>query len=263
MFIDTHCHFDFPPFMDHCQELLQRAIDAKLIAIIVPAVSADRFDMICQLTCNHPLLFGALGLHPIYSHGEQDLETLQQALHLRHDKIIAVGEIGLDKYVSTPDWSEQYGYFTQQLQLAKRYDLPVLLHSRRAHEPLYQALRKIDLPCRGIVHGFAGSFEQAMRFVKLGYLIGVGGVITYERAQKTRKTIAQLPLSSLVLETDAPDMPLSGYQGQANRPDYLPLIFNQLCLLRPEPAEVIAEALLTNTLTLFNRIHKIIETSVQ
>ena len=125
-------------------------------------------------------------------------------------------EIGLDLFGDDPQFERQQWLLDEQLKLAKRYDLPVILHSRRTHDKLAMHLKRHDLPCTGVVHGFSGSLQQAERFVQLGYKIGVGGTITYPRASKTRDVIAKLPLASLLLETDAPDMPLNGFQGQAN-----------------------------------------------
>ena len=128
----------------------------------------------------------------------------------------------------------------------------MILHSRRTHDKLAMHLKRQDLPRTGVVHGFAGSLQQAQRFVEMGYKIGVGGTITYPRASKTRDVMAQLPLSALLLETDAPDMPLNGYQGQPNRPEQAVRVFATLCELRDEPADEIADALLHNTRTLFD-----------
>lgn len=253
MFIDTHCHFDFPPFIDEPLLSLQLAAKADVSAIIVPTVSADRFATVLALSQHYSPIYAALGLHPIYSHQEQDLSLLEEQLKAQHNSVVAVGEIGLDQYVSEPALDEQLGYFRHQLQLAKQFELPVLLHSRKSHDLLYKELRQANLPCRGIIHGFAGSLEQAKQFVSLGYYIGVGGTITYERANKTRKAIAQLPLSCLVLETDAPDMPIFGYQGEPNRPERIVDIFKALCQLRTEAPQLIEQVLLHNTLTLFNQ----------
>lgn len=177
---------------------------------------------------------------------------MQQALEKRVQKVVAVGEIGLDLYRDDPQFDKQERMLDAQLQLAKRYELPVILHSRRTHDKLAMHLKRHALPRTGVVHGFAGSLQQAERFVQLGYKIGVGGTITYPRASKTREVMARLPLRSLLLETDAPDMPLNGFQGQPNRPEQVTVVFEVLCELRPEPAEVIAEALYRNTTTLFN-----------
>lgn len=139
-----------------------------------------------------------------------------------------------------------------QLKLAKQYDRPVILHSRKSHDQLAAILRRYPVPACGVIHGFAGSLSQAQAFIKLGYSIGVGGTITYERANKTRQAIAQLPLTSLVFETDAPDMPVSGFQGEPNRPERIQWIFQSLCELRHESPDEIAQQLYINSLSLFN-----------
>lgn len=187
----------------------------------------------------------------IEQHTDEDLARLQQALATRPTKVIAIGEVGLDRYRDEPQFAKQERFLEAQLRLAKRYDLPVILHSRRTHDTLAMHLKRQDLPRTGVVHGFAGSLQQAERFVQLGYKIGVGGTITYPRASKTRDVMARLPLEALLLETDAPDMPLNGFQGQPNRPEQAARVFDVLCELRPEPAEAIAEALYHNTTTLF------------
>ncbi|MCX8574322.1 MULTISPECIES: TatD family hydrolase [unclassified Gilliamella] len=256
MFIDTHCHFDFPIFTTDIADSIDKIQQAKIDALIVPAVSANHFHTILHLAEQYNEVYAALGLHPIYQHTESDLEKLSDIINKNPQKLVAMGEIGLDKYNLTVDWQQQLFYFRSQLTLAKKYDLPVLIHSRKTHDIMYHELHQANLPCRGVIHGFSGSYQQAMQFVKLGYYIGVGGVISYARANKTRQTIAQLPLESLVLETDAPDMPLSGRQGQINRPEYLIEIFHVLSQLRKEPQPEILRTILSNTLTLFSRINQ-------
>ncbi|STS88190.1 hydrolase TatD family [Klebsiella variicola] len=167
---------------------------------------------------------------------------------------MAVGEIGLDLYRDDPQFDRQQALLEEQLRLAKRYDLPVILHSRRTHDKLAMLLKKHALPRTGVVHGFAGSLQQAERFVQLGYKIGVGGTITYPRASKTREVMARLPLSALLLETDAPDMPLNGFQGQPNRPEQVARVFDALCELRAEPAPTIEAAVMANTKSLFSAL---------
>lgn len=253
-FIDTHCHFDFPPFTGDEAHSLQRAGEAGIEKIIIPATAAENFARVRALAERFSPLYAALGLHPIVieQHTDEDLARLQQALETRPEKVIAIGEIGLDRYRDDPQFAKQERFLEAQLRLAKRYDLPVILHSRRTHDTLAMHLKRQDLPRTGVVHGFAGSLQQAERFVQLGYKIGVGGTITYPRASKTRDVMARLPLESLLLETDAPDMPLNGFQGQPNRPEQVARVFGVLCELRPEPAERIADALYRNTTTLFD-----------
>ncbi|OCG14852.1 TatD family hydrolase [Gilliamella sp. WF3-4] len=257
MFIDTHCHFDFPPFAGALGDSMYKVRQAGIVGLIIPAVSANYFDTVLQLTDLYPELYAALGLHPIYQHTMADLELLTHIVETKPKKLVAIGEIGLDRYDLTVDWQQQLSFFRSQLALAKRFDLPVLIHSRKSHDIMYHELQQANLPCHGVIHGFSGSYQQAMQFIKLGYYIGVGGVISYERANKTRNTIAQLPLESLVLETDAPDMPLSGRQGQVNRPEYIVEVFKVLLQLRKESSDHILNTILTNTLTLFSRINRV------
>ncbi|VEC01003.1 Uncharacterized deoxyribonuclease YjjV [Cedecea lapagei] len=252
-FYDTHCHFDFPPFSGDEARSIELAAEAGVRKIIVPAVEAGRFDRILALAQNYPALYAAIGLHPIVieKHDEAGLAALEDRLRQKPAKLVALGEIGLDLYREDPQFDRQEFILGEQLKLAKRYDLPVLLHSRRTHDKLALHLKRHNLPRTGVVHGFAGSLQQAERFVAMGYRIGVGGTITYPRASKTREVMARLPLSSLLLETDAPDMPLNGWQGQPNRPERAAKVFESLCQLRSEPAETIANALKKNADELF------------
>lgn len=252
-FYDTHCHFDFPPFTGDEEHSLALAADAGVRKIIVPAIEVGRFNRVLALAQSYPALYAALGMHPIVieKHDETGLATLEDLLRQKPEKLIAIGEIGLDLYREDPQLDRQEFILGEQLKLAKRYDLPVLLHSRRTHDKLALHLKRHNLARTGVVHGFAGSLQQAERFIAMGYRIGVGGTITYPRASKTRDVMARLPLSSLLLETDAPDMPLNGWQGQPNRPERAAKVFDALCELRPEPAEIIANALKNNADELF------------
>jgi TatD DNase family protein len=253
-FVDTHCHFDFPPFTGAEAESLRLAGEAGVRQIIVPSVTSDRFRGILSLAKTFPQLHAALGLHPLYIAEHQDscLELLDSLLSQRDPHLVAVGEIGLDLFMEAPRFEQQQRLLKAQFAMAKREMLPVILHSRRSHDQLAAMLRQAKLPATGVVHGFAGSLSQAQAFIKLGFAIGVGGTISYERAQKTRQVMAQLPLSSLLLETDAPDMPLQGFQGQPNRPERAANVFGILCRLRSETPEQIAATLLDNTRRIFN-----------
>nr|WP_282553405.1 TatD family hydrolase [Providencia sneebia] len=253
-FIDTHCHFDFPPFIESIEQSLLLAEQAGVSKIIIPTVGADNFGRVWQLSQQYPQLYAAMGFHPLYLSQFQvdQIEQLRDYLQQKNAKCVAVGEIGLDLYMQEPLFELQQKVLSEQLKLAKQFDLPVILHSRKSHDQLAVLLRRHPVPACGVVHGFAGSLVQAQAFIKLGYFIGVGGTITYERANKTRQTMSQLPLSSLVFETDAPDMPVSGFQGQSNRPERIQSIFQSLCELRPEPPDEIANQLYKNSQTLFN-----------
>ncbi|MDO4697907.1 MAG: TatD family hydrolase [Pasteurellaceae bacterium] len=259
-FFDTHTHLDYlaDDLNLSIPELVTNAKQAGVERILVVAVFAENFDKVtpCSDLCTENVVYG-LGLHPLYieRHQLQDLDLLEQKLAENSPRCVAVAEIGLDRAIEpicTPAlWQKQCEFLEHQLALAKKYDLPVNLHSRKSHDQLSVFLKKADLPKTGVVHGFAGSYDQAKRFVDLGYKIGVGGTITYERANKTRQAIRRLPLDALLLETDSPDMPVFGYQGQPNRPERLRQTFDSLCQLRSESPEQIADTIWQTSEKLF------------
>lgn len=261
-FFDTHTHLDY--LSQVCQspsvELVQSAEQAGIKQILVVAVFAKNFEEViaCQRCSPNNVVYG-LGLHPLYiqQHQTSHLELLEKYLNQHDPYCTAIAEIGLEKAVldvCTPElWRKQCDFLEAQLALAKRFNLPVNLHSRKSHDALTPFLRKADLPQHGVIHGFAGSYEQAKRFVDLGYKIGVGGTITYARANKTREAIRKLPLESLILETDSPDMPVFGFQGQPNRPERLLVSFQALCELRQESPTEIANTIWQTSFALFGR----------
>lgn len=255
IFIDTHCHLDAPPFTHAMIDSIKKFRQAKVEKIIVPAVSSQNFATIKLLSQHHEPIYYALGLHPIYPHNQEDLVLLEHMLENLPPKLVAIGETGLDNYISNANLAQQQQYLLCQFEFAKQYHLPMILHSRKTHALLYVLLKQAKLPNKGVIHGFSGSYEQAMQFIRLGFYIGVGGIISYQRANKTRNAISRIPLEYIVLETDAPDMPLSGYQGQPNRPENVAKVFDILVSLRSESAEHIQNTILTNTLTLFPRIN--------
>ncbi|MBZ5488341.1 YchF/TatD family DNA exonuclease [Halomonas aquamarina] len=252
-FVDTHCHFDFPPFVGTETQSLAKAGEAGVEKIIAVGVTAERFDGVMALAERYEPVYAALGIHPmaINDFEEAHLDRLEAWLEQKPEKLVAIGEIGLDLYIDDPQFERQQALLDAQLRLARTFELPVILHSRRAHDKLAMHLRRIELPRAGVVHGFAGSEQQARAFIEAGYYIGVGGTITYERATKTRRTLSRLPLSALLLETDSPDMPVQGFQGEPNRPERIRHAFESLCEIRDEPPEEIASTIRDNTRRLF------------
>ncbi|RJG51664.1 TatD family deoxyribonuclease [Motilimonas pumila] len=255
--IDSHCHFDFAEF-DHARtNILRRCQALPLAAIVVPGTERSRWQQVKTLSQRYPEVFYALGLHPYFLARLQsdDLDVLRQHLANKTNTLIAVGEIGLDAAIDI-DMALQQVIFQRQLDLASEFQLPVILHQRKTAHQLLQALKGFELG--GVLHGFSGSKELACSFIDRGFKVGIGGVITYPRANKTRQAVASLPLDALVLETDAPDMPVNGFQGQANSPERLANIVSCLCGLRPEPEAVIREALWQNTLAAFPRLKSLL-----
>jgi TatD DNase family protein len=247
MLIDSHCHLDFSCFDNDRIEIIGRCKKLTVNTILIPGTQASQWQKQIELCYSHPQLRFALGLHPYFlnTFKPAHLDRLTYLLNEYPNKVIALGEIGLDTH-SNIDWDLQTHVFEQQLVIAKAHKLPVILHHRNSHNQLIRILKAKKFNQGGIVHAFSGSLQEAKIYIDLGFKIGVGGGITYSRANKTRKTIAQLPLSCLVLETDAPDMPLMGKQGQRNSPEYLPEVFEAMCALRNETKQDILEACSSN-----------------
>nr|WP_320011271.1 TatD family hydrolase [uncultured Desulfobulbus sp.] len=238
---DTHCHLDVSPIYGQVGQVLQRARAVGVQDCVVPGVDREGWQRLLELCRQDSGLHAAPGLHPMYLslHQPADLEEL--AALAENGQIIALGEIGLDYFVPDLDRSEQQLLFEAQLALAHKSHLPVLLHARKAHDQVLSTLRRKKFPHGGIVHAFSGSFQQAMEYIKLGFGIGIGGTITYDRATKIRKNCAELPQEWLVLETDAPDIIVAQHRNEpCNLPEYLPEILSNLASIRKEAPEITA-----------------------
>ena len=205
--IDTHCHLDAAEFDADRDAVAARARDAG-VALVLPAVALANFDAVRALAQRHDAVY-ALGIHPlaVARAADADLERLRDALVLHRDdpRLVAIGEIGLDRFVPDADPARQERFCAAQLKLAREFALPVLLHSRRAVDPLAKLLRRTEV-AGGIAHAFNGSAQQAAVFVGLGLRLGFGGTLTFERALQVRRLARELSASALVLETDAPDI---------------------------------------------------------
>ena len=213
MWIDTHCHLDAAEFDADRDAVREAARQAGVTRCVIPAVHAAHWPQVARLAERHGDAY-ALGIHPLYvpQAQEADVLALDRALTERRDdpRLVAVGEIGLDFFVPelcTPPMRErQWFFYTAQLKLAQKHGLPVILHVRRSADLLLKGLRQCPV-VSGIAHAFNGSTQQAQAFVDLGFALGFGGTLTYERSLQLRHLASELPLSALVLETDAPDIP--------------------------------------------------------
>jgi TatD DNase family protein len=255
-FIDTHCHLDAAEFGEQQATLVQSAQMAGVTRIVMPSVERANFAAVRALAGHYPCCAPAYGIHPMYvdTATQQDLDVLRD--YLREHQPVAVGEIGLDFYIPNYDVARQEYFFIEQLKLAREFDLPVLLHIRRAQDTVLKNLRKIygsggpSTTLRtGIAHAFNGSRQQADEFIKLGFKLGFGGAATYSRATRLHELLRTLPAESIVLETDAPDMPPEFLaRGEPNKPEYLPRIAQILATLRGVPLEEFAQATTQNAL---------------
>lgn len=258
MLIDTHCHLDAPEFDHDRAAVAQAAWHAGIGVIVVPAVFRRNFASVQALAAQYPGCAMALGIHPLFvdQSQPQDLAILAEEIQRCCHEIVAVGEIGLDFFIEHYDRERQEFFFIEQLKLAREYDLPVLLHVRRSVDQVLKQVRRFQV--RGIAHAFNGSLQQAQEFIKLGFKLGFGGAMTYDRALKIRHLAKVLPLESIVLETDAPDIPPSwlGHQGR-NQPDQLLRIAQVLAEIRQEPVESIIHVTTKNALDILPNLARL------
>jgi len=248
--IDTHCHLDFEVFNADREQVLQDARDVGLTGIVVPGTHQQGWENLLSVCAAHDALYPVIGLHPMFleQHQESDIEKLEYAIN--DSKPYAIGEIGLDYRDSVGDEGQQTFYFEQQVLLAQKKELPVILHILKAHDQALKILRNNPV-CGGTVHAFNGSLQQAEQYIELGFKLGFGGMLTYERSSKLRKLATELPLESIVLETDAPDMTVFQHQYERNSPVYLPYCLQALAEVRNETPEVIAAQTTKNAITVF------------
>ena len=273
MWIDSHCHLDAPEFgADHALAISARE-QARLLGVtmcVIPAVERANFDTVRKLAHRLGDAY-ALGIHPLFMHqaADDDLLALDAALteHRDDPRLVAVGEIGLDFFVPAlrePVMCERQTFFyREQLRLARKHQLPVILHVRRSADVLLKHLR--ERPTGGIAHAFNGSTQQAQAFVDLGFRLGFGGAVTFEPARRLRELATTLPLSSLVLETDAPDIPpqwlyataaerAAGQPQGVNTPAELPRIGGVVAGLRGMAPDELAQVTAANACAALPRL---------
>ncbi|MGA8516171.1 MAG: TatD family hydrolase [Burkholderiaceae bacterium] len=271
MWIDTHCHLDAAEFGAKVHILRSQAATKNVAHCIIPAVQVGNFGAVQSLARSQGDSY-ALGIHPLYVPQAQadDLDRLDEALALNKDDphLVAVGEIGLDYFVSSlcePLMrAKQEHFYRAQLKLARKHGLPVILHVRRSADPLLKGLRQIAVS-GGIAHAFNGSEQQAQQFIARGFALGFGGALTYARATQLRHLASCLPLAALVLETDAPDIPphwlyvtaqqrAAGMPQGINSPAELPRIAQELARLRHLSVQTLAQATCANAVRVLPRL---------
>lgn len=250
MLIDAHCHLDFAAFDPDREAVIDAARRAGVEHFIVPGTTRERWQPVLALGERAEFSVCA-GLHPYFidQHQASDLAELDSLIG-GHPDIVAVGECGIDgRFEDTLE--AQWRYFDTQLALAKQHELPVVVHCVKANDSVAKRLRQRALAHTGLIHAFSGSYEQARKFIDLGYLLGLGGAATYSRAKRLHRVIRALPDDSFVLETDSPDMPLSGYQGQRNEPCRVSEVCDTVAALRDQTVEQVAACSSANARRLF------------
>ena len=252
--VDSHCHIDLASFDADRLAVLQRAQDASVSDIIVPAITANSWDNLKAVADKHNSIHPAYGLHPMFmpEHTVQHLDDLDAFLHA--EKAVALGECGLDFFIQTEQSQDakkaQMHLFSSQLSIAEQHKLPVIIHSRKSLDLVLKELRqKSNL--QGVVHSFSGSLQQAHQLIEQGFYLGFGGPITYTRAKNLRRLVTHLPLDALLLETDAPDQPDASHYGQRNEPAWLKSIAQTVADLRGIAYQELVEATSNNAYKLF------------
>jgi len=266
-FFDSHCHFDFEDF--NSERVNSQGVNLEsgagtrlaqwqecnalgVTGLLVPGVEPAQWPVAKALAADMPGLVYGVGLHPWWIMPNVPNEPLAQqaAGFLTDSRCVAIGECGLDAKIDC-SMSVQLAILEQHLQLAEASRKPLIVHVRSAHNELLRCLKRYKLPEGGVVHGFSGSLQQAQDYWALGFYLGIGGTITYARAKKTRHTVAAMPLEALVLETDAPDMPPFGFQGETNHPRNIVYVAQMLAELRSESLATVAAQTWLNSQKLF------------
>lgn len=247
MLIDTHTHIDMENFADRFDEVMQTAKDYGVEKVVIPGVEPSGFDRIIKLCEEYPDVYGAVGVHPeeLNSYNEEAENKIKELL--KHKKIIAVGEIGLDYYWDKSQIEKQKEIFERQILIAKQAQKPILVHDREAHPDSFEILKKSNAAETGVVmHCFSGSPEFAQQCINEGFYIAIGGVVTFKNAKKVKEVAKTVPLDKLLLETDAPYMTPVPFRGKENQPAYVKFVAEEIAQLRGVSFEEIAEATTAN-----------------
>ncbi|WP_423193126.1 TatD family hydrolase [Cupriavidus sp. H18C2] len=265
MWIDTHCHLDAAEFDADRDAVIAAAAAAGVSGIVLPAVAVANFDAVSGLAQRHAHCVYALGIHPLCTPGagQADLDALRARVAAAIDdpRLVAIGEIGLDFFVPGLDAAHQTWLYTEQLKIAREFDLPVLLHVRKSQDQVYAGLRRVGVR-QGIAHAFNGSHEQARRYVEHGMKLGFGGNVTFSRARQIRRLAGELPIEAIVLETDAPDIAPAwlsddqfGEQHKArNTPGEVAGVARAMADLRGLPERELADAMWRNAVAALPRL---------
>lgn len=252
--IDTHCHLDDPAFDEDRDAMLARAREAGVEAFVIPSVTLERIPAALRLAERHPGIYVAVGIHPHAASAFSSGALAQLREWARHPRVVAIGEIGLDFYRDLSPREAQREAFRAQLELAGELGLPVIIHQREAREAVMEELERwvaAHPGARGILHAFSGDAAMARTAVAWGFALGIGGPITYPRAEALREAVQTAGITALVLETDAPYLPPQPYRGHRNEPAYLRFVVETLARLLGLSLEHIAEQTTRNARRIF------------
>jgi TatD DNase family protein len=248
---DSHCHLDNDRFDTDRDQIVARAKACHVDHIVVPGTTAQRWQKIKQVSELYDVVYPVYGLHPMFMESHQAQHISELDAWIDQENPIAVGECGLDFFVGREDEMQQIKIFSDQLQLAKNHGLPVIIHVRKAMDQTISLLRKFS-PLTGVIHSFAGSQQQAQQLIDLGFKLGIGATVGFERAKKLRSIVATVPDTALLIESDAPDQPGANHRGERNEPAFVIEQLATIALLRNVSEAELAQTLLRNTNDLFD-----------
>jgi len=248
MFIDTHAHIDY---FKSPKKVVRESLEAGVGKIILPGVEPDKFDTIISLIEQYDCVYGALGVHPIDAHLFNKEAAKKMTDLSEHPKIVAIGEVGLDYHHNPENAELQKEVFATQLEIAAAQRLPVMVHDRDAHNDVLEILKKYEVK-KAIMHCFSGDVKFARKCVEMGFLIGIGGVVTFKNAKELKNVVKEVPLTSIVLETDAPYLAPHPFRGEENSPKFLNFIAKEIANLKDTSLEEVEDVTTQNALKFFN-----------
>ena len=247
--IDTHCHL-YSSYYDNLDDVIQEIINAGVEKIIVNGCDMASNIEVLELTKKYDIVYGAIGFHPTEKHNDMDECINFLSEHINDSKIVAIGEIGLDYHYDETDKSMQNILFKRQLDVAQKYNKPVIVHSRDSIQDTYNVLSKYNL--HGSIHAYSGSLEMAKEFINLGYYLGIGGVCTFKNAKNIVSVIKEIDLAYLLLETDSPYLTPVPFRGQTNTPANIPLIVDKISEIKNVSNALVIKVTTDNAMALFD-----------
>lgn len=253
MYIDVHCHLDSKYYSD-VSKVIDRAKDNNVNIMIYNGCDVKSNNEVIELINKYDCIYGAIGFHPTCLNDITDDDYVKLEENVKNKKIVAIGEIGLDYHYDDTDKVRQKEHFIKQLELANKYNLPVIVHSRDSIQDTYDILKKY--PVRGIIHCFSGSLEMAREFVKLGFYISVGGIVTFKNARNIIDVIKNIDLSYILLETDSPYLAPVPYRGEVNEPCYIPIIADKIAYIKGTNVNEVMNCTTENAMGLFDFLPK-------
>lgn len=251
MIIDTHAHYDDRQFDKDRDELLKGMKDAGIGLIVNAGSTLESWKKIQELTEQYSFVYGAVGIHPDETGTLTEEHMTELERLLEHEKMVAVGEIGLDYYWDNESHDVQKHWFIRQLDIARRKEMPVIIHSREAAADTMEIMKEYAAGMKAVIHCYSYSAEMAAEYVKMGYYIGIGGVVTFKNAKKLRRVVEQIPMTAIVLETDCPYLAPEPYRGKRNSSEYLPYVANKIAEIKGISSEEVVRQTEENSRRLY------------